>query len=146
MYKSTGTLIYNPIRNNKSEKNPHWILLMVDDEITRYYRHVMKTRFFKELCVPSWGSHITVNPGRPIPKEKQCFWNKYEGKIFDFSYSNRIRSVDDDSHGGQFFFIDAFSDELNGVLSELGLLDSDKHHYHITIGRTYNNLNKINLP
>ena len=137
MFKSTGKLIYDPIRYGY-KKNKNWrCILTVDNDLTRYYRWVIKKEFGFILYEPSWKSHITIINGEKPLYEK--LWKKHNNRKIDFVYDINIRwsgDTTDHKYIFKYWFLDVYCAEFNSLRQELGL--SEKSKYHITIGTLYN--------
>jgi hypothetical protein len=124
MFTSVGTLLYF--------SNPYKLIVDVDDEIGKYYRHL--TPLHLDVRMPLYPSHISV-----IRNESQIdssLWGKYHNQKIEFDYEHII--YDDEVY----YWLNAFSDDLEKIRIELGLLPTSeytrspdgKHKFHITIG------------
>jgi hypothetical protein len=138
LFHSTGTLIYDPKRDGLKSNTDWWIILKIDPNIINYYRwHILKHTGFI-LNKPAWGAHISVVKGeRPKYTDK---WKLLNFKRINFQYSNIIRwSGDTSCHDVpyKFWFIDAWSNDLVTIRSELGYYNFKNHKFHITVGTLY---------
>ena len=121
---STGVLFYSD--------NPVKLILQVDSEIGRYYKSLIPK--YISCNKQKFQTHISV-VRKVIPPNMQ-FWNKYQGKSVEFEYDNEIHFCE------TYFWINAFSTELEFIRSELGLPLGSKikaphgfmHTFHITLG------------
>lgn len=127
MFTATGVLHYDPGKGTKGF-DPHWALLLCDNEIAAYYSWLLKRR---GIAVHSndkglWKTHVSVLKGDVPPKLDA--WGKYEGYEVEFHYSNQIR-YDNGKHA----WVDVYSPQLGSIREELGF--DFKPWYHMTIGR-----------
>jgi len=132
MFQSTGRLIYDPYARIKFE--PYWLILKTSSELNAYYQSMILQKYDVRFKQTVWGSHISVVRGTVPPKLD--LWNRYQGKVIKFSYSNDIRY----SAGG-FFHIPVESKELEEIRISLGLTPRPSPNFHLTIGR----VNKVTL-
>lgn len=65
-FKTEGRIVYDPSRGKKTD--PHWCIIEVDKEITRYYRYLFKKRFGYDLYSPSFDAHVSLLKGFETPK------------------------------------------------------------------------------
>lgn len=123
-FNSTGILKYSD--------NPYKLVVDVDEETSRYYRSLIP----KYYCVApqKYSAHISVvRKENPINIQN---WNKYQGKLIQFSYENIIYNDE------VYFWLNVFSQELEDIRVELGLESTSiltkspdgKHKFHSTIG------------
>jgi hypothetical protein len=127
MFTSTGILQYDPGKGTKSF-NPHWALLICDDDIARYYAWHMK-KHGVELYPNNkglWGTHVSSLKGEPVLNQE--LWGKYEGYEVEFHYNHLIRY-----DNGRHAWVDVYSEDLSKIREELGF--APKYWYHLTIGR-----------
>ena len=128
MLKSYGT-----IQPSGKGQKPGWFSLRLDDDFSKYYRWFS----FQKWDLPMNGCHITFISGEREsrivdPKELEGL---YMGIQFFF---NPIVMTN-----GESFWIDCKSPELDRIRSFLGLGESFRGKYHITLG----NLKKFrNIP
>lgn len=104
------------------------VYLEIDPEIIRYYISLLPK--YKIIQTQIHSAHITI-----VRTTKECprnlsKWGNYEGLSVEFQYENIIKE------DGLYYWLDAFSDDLNRIRLELGLgryrLGFDR--YHITLG------------
>ena len=136
MFESTGKLIYDP--HARIKQAPNWLILRTDEEILRYYQHWIKKELALDLGgirrapikfeTTVWGSHISVHRGTTIPN--QHLWKKHQGENIKFTYSNRVYHINN-----WFFCVDAYSERLEEIRTELGLSKTPPYGFHVTIGR-----------
>lgn len=126
--KSVGKLVYSPRSHLGS--NEKWLVLMCDDEISKYYR----TLFYREqpwngkLTRPVWGTHISVIRGERIPNNH--LWGLDSNKIVDFEY---VGGVQDNK---EYYWLKALCPYLSELRIKYGLDKEPKFGFHLTIGRT----------
>lgn len=127
MFTSTGILQYDP---GKGEKHfdPHWALVLCDDEISRYYAWHLK-RWGQEVYPNNkglWRTHVSALKGDAPPNPS--VWSKYDGFEIEYHYNHIIR-YDNGKHA----WVDVYSEDLSKIREELGL--GPKYWYHLTVGR-----------
>lgn len=128
MLKSSGKLIYSP-RTHLSSSD-RWLVLMCDDEISKYYRHL----FYKEypwlgkLTRPVWGTHVSIIRGEVIPKYD--LWRLDENKIIHFEYEPGVKD------NGEYYWLKVKCNYLLDLREKYGLLRYPKFGLHLTVGRT----------
>jgi hypothetical protein len=126
--KSIGKLIYDPRSHIGSSGN--WLVLMCDDEISKYYRHL----FYKEypwlgkLTRPVWGTHVSIIRGEYIPNYN--LWGLDKNKILEFEYEPGIKD------NGEYYWLNVKCDALLDIREKYGLLRLPKFGLHLTVGRT----------
>jgi len=128
LHKSKGTLRYSHAGDAGFK-----LVLEVDPGIASFCR----------AMIPK---HITLNPQRYAPhisvvrhehNVNMEHWGKYEGQEVEFEYTNYIHN------GSVYWWINAFSNRLEEIRTELGLYIHDKYTqppegykkcFHITLG------------
>lgn len=125
MFESTGTLVYDPYARIKAA--PWWLILKTDKGIIDYYQYQIKQLYDVQFEKTIWGSHISVVRGQCPPNIR--VWNKYKNEKIPFTYTNNIY------RSSWFFCVDAYSTRLEEIRAELGLSNTPKFGFHITIGR-----------
>jgi hypothetical protein len=128
IFKSQGILRYS----NYNEEFK--LILEVDQGIVLFYRSLIPK--YISINKQKYDPHISV-VRKEIPINKN-FWGLYEGKEIEFEYSNQIY------HGKVYWWLNAFSKELENIRTELGLPVSSEFTrppsekyikcFHITIG------------
>ena len=105
MYLGTGRIEY-------SERSR--VVAWVDNELARYYRSMIpKARYVQPQMYPA---HITVVRSYPIEiVPDRTAWGKHEGRIINFEYDGVVLFEK------PYFYIEAWSEELNDIRTELGL-------------------------
>ena len=126
--KSVGKLVYNPRTHLASSEK--WLVLMCDDEISKYYRSLF-TREFPwrgKLTRPVWGTHVSVIRGERIPDMKM--WGIDANKIIEFEYEGGV--IDN----GEYYWMKAKCPFLSELREKYGLPKEPRFGFHLTIGRT----------
>jgi hypothetical protein len=133
--KSIGKLIYEPSSHLGSTKN--WLVLMCDDEIGKYYRHLftlqypyLNNNYNGKLARPVLGSHISVVRGEKIQNLYLC--KKINNKIIEFEYDGEVKD------NSEYFWLKVNCPFLNDLRINLGLSPIPKFGLHLTIGRSTN--------
>lgn len=128
MMKSTGKLVYTPRTHLKSSER--WLVLMADDEISKYYRHLFYKEFpwMGKLTRPVWGTHVSVIRGERIPNYN--LWELDKNKIIEFEYEPGV------CDNGEYYWLKVKCQALLDLRGKYGLQPSPKFGFHLTIGRT----------
>ncbi len=113
----TGTLHYE---GNK-------LVLNIDPNLTKYYLKLIPK--YHDAKPQMYPAHITVVRGGKETINKPAAWGKYEGKEIHFTYDNDIQS------DATYFYLNAYSPELEKIREELGLtkIRPGFNSFHITI-------------
>jgi hypothetical protein len=128
MYKSVGKLVYSP--RSHLGTTDKWLVLMCDDEISKYYRHL----FYKEfpwkgkLTRPVWGTHISVIRGERIPNFH--LWGLEKNAIVEFEYEPGVKD------NGEYYWLKVKCDFILDLRQKYGLSRHPQFGLHLTIGRT----------
>lgn len=126
--KSIGKLVYSPRTHLSSNKN--WLVLMCDDEISKYYRYLFYREYpYKgKLTRPVWGAHTSVIRGEYIPNMK--LWGLSANKIIEFEYEGGVLD------NGEYYWLKTKCPMLSDLRQQYGLLPEPRFGFHLTIGRT----------
>lgn len=126
--KSIGKLIYSPRSHLGS--NEKWLVLMCDDEISRYYRHLFYTEYpWKgKLTRPVWGTHVSIIRGERIPNYN--LWRLDENKIVHFEYEPGVKD------NGEYYWLKVKCNYLLDLREKYGLSRNPQFGLHLTVGRT----------
>lgn len=133
MFKSKGKLIYSPSSHvGTSEK---WLVLMCDDEISKYYRklYTYSHKFANggyslSLTRPIWGAHISLIRGEKLPNNH--LWRLDENKIIEFEYEAGVQS------NNEYYWLRVKCDYLLDLREKYGLKRNPQFGLHLTVGRT----------
>lgn len=140
-FTTTGKIVYDPPRPGMKRRTERWVIASVDREITRYYREMVRKRFFLDLCEPSWNAHVSIVRGENIRPEFQALWKRMHGKTVQIQYDIDVKQVPSKPH---FWYVSAYAPEIDEIRGELGLRTN--FSYHLTIGRTYNDNDYLRDP
>lgn len=136
LFASSGILNYTKVEpyNEGTIQNPYRLTLDVDKELARYYRSLIPKCYLTNL--PRYSPHITVvRPEKETPINME-YWERYQGEEIPFYYDHQIFSDE------TYYWLNAFSDTLENIRSELGLPISSMYTrpptgyvkcFHITI-------------
>jgi hypothetical protein len=131
--KSIGKLVYSP-RTHLSSSD-RWLVVMGDDEISRYYRHLYSKEYpylngdrSTKLTRPVWGTHISVIRGEHLQNPK--LWRLDEGKVIEFEYEGGV--IDN----GEYYWLKVNCPYLGDLREKMGLRREPRFGFHLTIGRT----------
>lgn len=129
LYEAQGILRYSIVDVG------YKLIVEVDQGIADFYRSLIpKARYVQRQMYPA---HISVVRKEEPPSLEA--WGKYEGEEIDFWYDNEIK------WGQVYYWINAFSEKLEKIRTELGLPVSSQYTrppgswikcFHITIGNT----------
>ncbi len=146
----SGRLVYDPVRPGMKNRTKYWAMVLVDREITRYFRWWVDRELLNitgvegfGLNLPSWDAHCSIirgeNDVRGVPpRELNELWGKYRNEVVDFEYSLNVRQSGDTTswdRPNHYWFVDVRCPRGTEIRKELGL--PRDWNFHITIGRTY---------
>lgn len=126
--KSIGKLVYSPRSHLGS--NDKWLVLMCDDEISKYYRHLFNREFpWKgKLTRPVWGTHVSVIRGEKIPNMN--LWGIDSNKIVEFEYEGGVMD------NNEYYWLKVKCPYLSDIRIQYGLRPEPRFGFHLTVGRT----------
>lgn len=131
--KSIGKLIYSP-RTHLSSSD-RWLVLLCDDEISRYYRYLYSKEYpylnggkSTKLTRPVWGAHISIIRGEKVPKHE--LWGLDANKIIEFEYEEGVKD------NGEYYWLKVHCPYLSDLRQKYGLSKSPRFGFHLTVGRT----------
>lgn len=131
--KSIGKLVYSPRTHLSSSEK--WLVVMGDDEISKYYRHLYSKEYpylnggrSTKLTRPVWGTHISVIRGERLHDPK--LWRIDENKIIEFEYHGGV--IDN----GEYYWLKVSCPYLGDLREKMGLPREPRFGFHLTIGRT----------
>lgn len=132
MFKSIGKLVYSPTSHVGNNKN--WLVLMCDDEISKYYRHLysknfpnLNNKYNGKMIRAIWGSHISTIRSEKIPNYH--LWGLDKNKLIEFEYEPGVKD------NGTYFWMRAYCPYLENLRASYGLKPQPKYNLHLTIGR-----------
>lgn len=156
IYKTYGTLKYDPVM--RKIKNPWWALLMCDEGLSSFYRHLTmldrtvtvisddwllsrnlfvpnnswKIKIpYARVIRPDWGTHVSVVRGeKPL---NESAWKKYNNKRFKIIYNPEFASTN-----GKHWWFRIKSPELEELRLELGLSRQPTYFDKLTGEKKYN--------
>ena len=135
LIKSTGKLIYDPIRPGVRKTGESLILQPAWDDTDLLYAWFIKRRYGLKLQRPVWYIHITVVSIKENPRKEA--WKKYDGEYIDFEYSPEVYQV------WKFWSLPVVCSRLEAIRIELGLSSKPRassgvpSDFHMTIGRMF---------
>lgn len=139
-FKTTGRVVYDPFRPGLKTKNSWWCVLEIDSGLVEYYRWWVNKVIAnpiklpkQDVCMPSWGAHMSIIRGEKPKPGYEHLWKKYHGQKFDIFYSHIPRKT---TKGEEFWFIDCICPQAKAMRDEFAI-PSD-WNFHITIGRVWN--------
>jgi len=131
--KSVGKLVYSPRTHLAS--SDRWLVLMCDDEISRYYRYLYSKQYpylngdrSTKLTRPVWGTHISIIRGERVPNAN--LWGLDANKIIEFEYEAGV--IDN----GEYYWLKVKCPYLSEIREKYGLFREPRFGFHLTIGRT----------
>ena len=131
--KSIGKLVYSPRTHLASSER--WLVMMCDDEISKYYRHLYTMQYpylnaerSGKLTRPVWGTHLSVIRGEYIPNNK--LWGLDANKLVEFEYEPGV--IDNK----EYYWLKASCPYLLDLREKYGLHREPRFGLHLTIGRT----------
>lgn len=137
MFKSIGRLVYDPPSHVGNTKN--WLVLMCDDEISRYYRYLYTKEYYflnadysTKLTRPIFGAHISLIRGEKISKQYQYLWKNYHNQMIEFEYDPGVKD------NKEYYWLNVKCDALLNIRSAYGLSRQPKFGLHLTVGRITN--------
>lgn len=135
MIKSKGKLVYSPRTHLSSSER--WLVLMCDDEISRYYRHLYTKEYpylngdrSGKLTRPVWGAHISILRGEKISNPN--LWRFDENKIVEFEYDAGVQD------NGEYYWLKVKCQYLESLREKYGLHKQPRFGFHLTVGRIAN--------
>lgn len=111
------------------------LIVEVDQDIINFYRKLIPKYYYVKPQM--YKAHISVVRKEKVPNSK--FWEKYEGKLIDFYYLNKVYNSE------TYWWLNCFSKELEDIREELGLpineiyiqpIEGFKKTFHCTLGNT----------
>tara|TARA_Y100000034_G_scaffold100014_1_gene123129 strand:- start:4128 stop:4574 length:447 start_codon:yes stop_codon:yes gene_type:complete len=133
-HMSSGRIITNPQPkgNYKTTTREWWMIVEASEEIGRFYRKMLATHSmaqFSSLAKPEWGTHVSIVRGEHPLKEEM--WNKWDGKVVHFEYTNKITTKDHTPY----YWVEARCPDAEAIRLELGLSKEPEYGFHLTFAR-----------
>ena len=126
-FKTEGRIVYNPTRGKKTD--PHWCIIELDKEITRYYRYLFKKRFGYDLYSPSFDAHVSLLKGFETPK-MSTEWKNLDGKVVEVLYDSNLY------WNHQHVWLNSYCEEYFTLREFYEIPDwNTKDFSHITVGK-----------
>ncbi len=133
--KSFGKLVYSP-RTHLSSSDK-WLVLMCDDEISKYYRHLYSMEYpylngikTGKLTRPVWGAHVSIIRGEFVNNIK--LWGLDSNKIIEYEYEPGVKD------NQEYFWLKVKSPYICDLREKYGLSREPRFGLHLTVGRTTN--------
>lgn len=113
----------------KLEYYTKWLILLVDDSIAEYYRHLIHL-WDRRLVLqhPKHGAHITVIAGKYEDVGNHRHWKKYHHEEIEVKYSIDIGT------DGCYFWLPVECEKIQEIRVELGLQPKTPIPWHLTVG------------
>lgn len=87
-FHTTGTVIYDPLRDGKVANEKGWCIIDVDvEDLMAYYAYQFYKKFGIMLDKPSWKPHLSVIVGE-ASYDNSVPWKYRDGEEVDVSYSH----------------------------------------------------------
>lgn len=141
MFLATGTLLYDPVRENlKRTDQSHTLILDLPlESLAEYYQWFVKKQYGEKfkLQSPMFGTHVTVIRPQEVDLENPA-WLKYQGEQITVQYTSDIE------RHWEFWSLNIFSSELVEIRHEFGLRTDFR--LHMTVGRQHEWQPKPLLP
>lgn len=108
-----------------------WLIVDCDKEITRYYRHLIKSYSPSIKLQASLNkSHITIIAGTHEDASNHKLWKKFDNQIIEFDYDNNIKT------NGIHYWLTVYCNNFEILRTELNLSPTIPFPWHLTIGNT----------
>jgi len=113
----------------KLEYYTSWLVLLVDNNIAEYYRHLIYL-FDRRLKLqpPKHDTHITIIAGKYENVSNHFNWKKYHHQEIEFEYSTDIGT------DGCYFWLPIECKYIEDIRVELELPPTIPIPWHLTIG------------
>lgn len=128
-FKTTGKIVYDPVRAGKVAKDSGWCVIDVDtEEMAHYYRHQFYKKFGIELDSPSWMPHLSVLIGTGT-FDDSIPWRWRDGEVVDVEYSHYL------FWNKNHVWVNSHCDALVEIRKHYNSSSEVKDRGHITVGR-----------
>lgn len=125
-FETTGTIIYDPIRQGMKRKTHKWAIIKTDAGLVDYYRWQLAHRFKRIVHSPAWGSHVSIVRGEDT-KLSRKYWGHLAGKRVKLKYTHGVY------WNREHAWINIQCDEFFEIRTLMGL--PTDWGAHLTIGR-----------
>lgn len=124
-----GVVQYDPNSSRKAE--PHWCIIEVEKDITRYYRELFKKKFGIILYSPAFDAHVSVLRGMGEVTEKMTTdWRYLDGKETEIWYDPNIYWNE------QHVWLNTYCEDYYNIREFYGVENWNTHNFsHLTIGK-----------
>lgn len=133
MLLATGTLLYDPVRENlkRTDQSHTLVLDFPSEDLAEYYQWFVKKQYGEKfkLQSPMFGTHVTVVRPQEVEVNHPA-WLKYQGQELTVQYSPSMLE-----RHWEFWSLTVFSSELVEMRRELGLRTDFR--LHMTVGRQF---------
>ena len=112
------------------------ICLKLSNDFVNYYKWFLERKFWRLLCCPKFGAHITLGLQSIHPN---IDWKKafnFKGEVHDFEYSPYIYIGGRRKNTFRNFYLKVKSPSLSGIRNALQIPDDSE--LHVTIANTKN--------
>lgn len=127
MFRSLGTLVYDPKLKSGSPSGAWWLIVECCRDLLAYY-FATAGRLYGGRCTllrPAWGSHVTVVRGEEPPNKAE--WGYRGGAEVQFDHSPELQTDD------AYWWLTVRCDELAAVRKRLGLRPVPEVGFHLTV-------------
>jgi len=135
MFTIKGKIDFDPInRTKKHDKQSSWkrtAMVMLDCDMSLYYRWILEKRFNLKLNPPLRGTHFTIINDRIDNDIYEQSIRLFDHKEIEFTYDPT-----DIKSNGSHWWIKAYSDDAMNIRRAIGLEPNPYFGFHITIGLT----------
>lgn len=132
MFLATGTLLYDPVRENlkRTDQSHTLILDLPMESVAEYYQWFVKKQFGEKfkLMSPMFGTHVTVIRPQEVDLNHPA-WLKYQNQEITVQYTSDIE------RHWEFWSLNIFSSELVEIRREFNLRTDFR--LHMTVGRQH---------
>ena len=133
---TSGKLVFEPDNvTKKHARQAGWkrtAVIMLDEDISRYYAWFIRKRYNIPLSEPFRGTHLTIIADK-VPNRFQYDWmhTQYNGKAIEVEFATDVRT------DGHHWWLPARCVEAEDIREKCGLERDPFFAFHITIGNVY---------
>jgi hypothetical protein len=108
-----------------------WVVIDCPYDIMYYYNRICNWLLFTDsrITMPLHGAHITVVAGKYTKVEKN--WGYRDGESIEFQYGSILEGGNEKE---KYFWLPVKCDDAVDIRLKLGLDETPKFPYHLTIG------------